>query len=74
MAQSKFQKGDRVIGIDTNGVAHPGVVETVWLRLDDTVYGVRFDEINERLLVIEADLTLESDYAGRVHRQEDAER
>lgn len=74
MAQSKFQKGDRVIGIDTSGVAHPGVIETVWLRLDGTVYGVRFDEINEYLLVIEADLCLEREYGAKEHRQDAAER
>jgi hypothetical protein len=74
MLQSKFKKGDRVVGIDTSGVAHSGVIETVWRRLGDTVYGVLFDEISERLLVIEDDLCLESEYVVGKDRQEDSER
>ena len=74
MLQGKFKQGDRVVGIDTSGVAHPGVIETVWRRLGGTVYGVLFDEINERLLVIEDDLCLESDYMEGKDRPEDSKR
>jgi hypothetical protein len=69
MQPNKFRKGDRVVGTDTSGARHPGVVEVVWRRLDSSVYGVRFDEINRRINNIpeddlEAEDAVEEDGAG----------
>ena len=56
MVPCRFKRGDRVIGIDLEGGTHPGVIVTVWMRLDQNVYRVRFDEMNQRICVIESDL------------------
>ena len=62
MVPSRFKRGDRVVGIGIEDRAHPGVIETVWRRLDHTIYGVRFDKTNQRLRVIESDLRLETEF------------
>jgi len=63
MVPSKFKRGDRVIGIDLEGREHHGVIKTVWRRLYENVYGVRFDEMNHLIRVVESDLHLEAEYA-----------
>lgn len=62
MVPCRFKRGDRVVGIDLEGGTHPGVIVTVWMRLDQNVYRVRFDEMNQRICVIESDLALEAEY------------
>lgn len=67
MTPRRFKRGDRIVGIDMEGKAHPGVIATVWRRLDENVYGVRFDESKQLIRVMEADLRLEAGYAVAEH-------